>query len=164
MDREKRTYAFREYLLLVILTVVSALAFVGSLEIFEKKNFEINSSGTFPTLMSGLMLLCILFTLIRTRKKLPKDVEKYSGIGELIRESAKEEVPFDVLVSILMVIAYMVALGLIGFVPSSVVFILAIMFYLSKGKQKVWVLLLSGIGSIAAIYVVFRIIFKVLLP
>ncbi|WP_434310905.1 tripartite tricarboxylate transporter TctB family protein [Hominifimenecus sp. rT4P-3] len=164
MDREKRTFAFREYLLLVILTAVSALAFAGSLEIFSQKKFAINSSGTFPTVMSGLMLLCCLIALIGTPKRLPKDVEKYSGAGELIREAAKEEVPRDVLISILMVIVYMVALGLIGFIPSSLIFILAIMFYLSKGKRKAWVLLLSGTGSVAAIYVVFRIIFKVLLP
>ena len=59
---------------------------------------------------------------------------------------------------------YMAALGLVGFIPSSLAFILAIMFYLSKGKRKPWVILACGTGSVAAVYVVFRIIFKVLLP
>ena len=164
MDREKRTFAFREYLLLLILTGISLLAFVGSIQILAKKEFAVNSSGTFPTVMSGLMLLCCLITLAGTRKKLPKDAEKYSGAGELLKESAREEIPGDVLVSILMVIAYMAALGLVGFIPSSRAFILAIMFYLSKGKRKPWVILACGTGSVAAVYVVFRIIFKVLLP
>ena len=98
MDREKRTFAFREYLLLLILTGISLLAFVGSIQILAKKEFAVNSSGTFPTVMSGLMLLCCLITLAGTRKKLPKDAEKYSGAGELLKESAREEIPGDVLV------------------------------------------------------------------
>jgi len=164
MDREKKTFAFREYLLLVILTVLSLVAFIGSCQLMAKKDFAINSSGTFPFLMSGLMLLCMVGILIGTRKKLSKDVEKYASVGELIKASIQEAMPKDLLVIILMVIAYLVGLAYLGFVISSVAFILGAMFYLSKGKQKPLLLILSGAGSIAVIYVVFRIIFKVLLP
>jgi len=164
MDRDKKTFAFREYLMLIILTALSLVAFIGSCQLMAKKDFAINSSGTFPFLMSGFMLLCMVILLIGARKKLPRDVEKYTSVGELIKASIQEAIPKDLLITILMVIAYMVALAYVGFVISSVAFILGTMFYLSKGKQKPLVLVLSGIGSIAVIYVVFRIIFKVLLP
>ncbi|MCX2723136.1 tripartite tricarboxylate transporter TctB family protein [Roseibium salinum] len=75
---------------------------------------------------------------------------------------ARDIVPATVLVFIAFLIAYGLLLKPLGFIPTSALFLIAAVRILSR-RNWTWTLLVS-LGSLAVVWLVFRIVFTVLMP
>jgi hypothetical protein len=74
----------------------------------------------------------------------------------------REFLPLRHCVVLVLMLLYLAALPLIGFVPASGLFLFATFPYL--WRRNVLLTLVLSAASLAAIYVVFRIVFQVVLP
>lgn len=137
----------------IVLLVFSVCAFWKSYAI---EGFSsLTSSGVFPMLASGVMIISGIFILAKTAR-LPKSQEnsETSAIGYLL--------PAKFVVFVPMMIAFAAAMPWVGFFPSAAGFIfIAISFLWRKNViRTIFITLLS----VCAIYVIFRLLFKVVLP
>lgn len=162
--RERKTMLFRESMIWLMFAAISVWAFVSSMEMWKSKEFRISSCGTFPTILSGLMLLFCGLVLIRLIKA--KWVSEPASERFLLRlkEAILEEFPSRVIISFLIALAYLALLPFLSYIPATLVFLLAAMFYLDRGKHKKWLILAVAVGITLAFYLVFGIVFGVRLP
>lgn len=164
-SREEKTFFYRELVLWLVLAAFSVWALGNSILIWKAKKFAISSSGTFPVVLSGLMVifsLSIGFQLIRQRQKTRDagDFRFFKGLTEGFRE----EMPLHVVVSLLIAVGYVAVIHPIGYVPATLLFLIGEMLYLDKKKHKVWVLILTAAGVTLAFYLIFVKLFRVRLP
>jgi putative tricarboxylic transport membrane protein len=117
-----------------------------------------SSAGVFP-MLAGLAMVGSAVAILRQTLRMP--VEDGGGAG-VIRRFVARIAPAEVAVYALIVIGFMLALQPLGFVAAAFLFLLISFLYLRRGGI-VLALLLSA-GSIAAILVVFRYVFRVILP
>jgi hypothetical protein len=114
-----------------------------------------SSPGLFP-MLAGLVMVVAAATALLRSLALPPPEER--GVAAVTRRV----VPPSVVVYAAMIVAFMLALEPLGFVVSSFLFLLASFLYLHR-KSVLLALLLSA-GAVAAILVVFRYVFQVVLP
>lgn len=88
-----------------------------------------------------------------------KDLRLPKVEGESIR---RDILPVTVAILALMLVAYGVALKPLGFLPTSALFLIVAIKLLAR-RGWVWTLTVS-LGSLALIWVIFRIVFTVLMP
>lgn len=120
---------------------------------------SLDSAGVFPMLAGATMvgaLIAVLWQLHRFRNPAGAADE-----GRFARFS-REVLPPTVIVFLVLVVAYMLALERAGFLISSLVFLFLSIWFLYR-RSPLLVAVIS-VGSLAAIYIVFRYIFTVLLP
>lgn len=121
---------------------------------------SISSAGGWPMAASAVMVVCSLLIIGRNRRMPQVEV---TGALHALRRFGKEILPPHPLLGyVAIIVAYMLALEPIGFNVSSFLFLLASFWYLHR-KGLVLALALS-LGSVAAIYVTFQVIFRVILP
>ncbi|MDS9469503.1 tripartite tricarboxylate transporter TctB family protein [Paracoccus sp. MBLB3053] len=138
-------------------TVFNLFIFVASLVLlwsaYGISGFEaLSSPGAVPMATTLVMLISAGRILLDTMRK-PTDSEE---------TLARDILPRPVIFTIVMVVLYAVALAPLGFLPTSVLFLLGMIRYLS---QRGWGFCLAvSMGSVALIYLVFRMIFNVLMP
>ena len=109
----------------------------------------------FPMLASATMLLSSLVIL---RDVLSKPAAPEAGPARFQREI----LPVRLIVVVGLILAYVIAMPLLGFVVSSAGFLFLSVWYLwRKGPLVSAVLTLA---SLAAIYIIFRQVFQVVLP
>ena len=113
-----------------------------------------SSPSVFPKLASLIIIACGGVSLYRAIKRQapPKGETVFAYL-----------LPRDVLVVLLMLVAYCVALPKLHFIPSSYAFMVAGMIYLHRGKKIVQSLIYSAIALLVLV-VVFRYLFLVILP
>ena len=75
---------------------------------------------------------------------------------------AGQIIPLPIIVTIVMIALYAMALQPLGFIPTSILFLLVMVRYLS-GRSWGFCLGVS-VGTVALIYLIFRLIFAVLMP
>ncbi len=121
---------------------------------------SISSAGTFPMVAAAVMVFCSLVVVWRNFR-MPR-VEADGFRGEM-RRFAVEIAPLRPLgIYVGIIVAYMFAIEPLGFSISSLVFLFASFWYLHR-KGLVFAAGLS-IASVTAIYALFRVVFKVVLP
>jgi len=128
---------------------------------YKIAGFEsISSGGAYPMFAASLMVISSIVVILRNRR-MPK-VEA-SGPREEWRRFRHEVAPSYPLIGYVGIIGlYMFLVEPLGFNLSSFLFLLASFSYLYR--RGFWLALGLSIGSVAAIYVVFRLVFRVVLP
>ena len=117
----------------------------------------LSTPGVFPMLATGAMVVSGLFILAGTVRR-PAEPGTESAGARFWREM----LPLRHCVMLGLMLAYLAALPLLGFVVASALFLFAAFQYL--WRRNVLVTLVLSAVSLAAIYVVFRIVFQVVLP
>ena len=111
-----------------------------------------SSPRSIPLATTGVMVISSALVLFKTAR-LPLDR------AETI---AKDILPPVVLVFAMFLVLYGVVLRPLGFLPTSALFLIAAIKILAK-RNWVWTLTVS-LGSLIAIWLIFRIVFSVLMP
>lgn len=112
----------------------------------------LSAPGAIPMASTAIMVICAALILVQSLKRPGKTSEK------LIRDI----LPLPVVATILAITAYAFLLKPLGFLPTSFLFLLALIKLLS-GRGILWC---SGtaILCVALIYCIFRLVFSVLMP
>jgi putative tricarboxylic transport membrane protein len=120
---------------------------------------SITSAGVYPMLVSATMVLCIVVTLVQSRRA---EAEAAAPGESAARHFLRRLLPLELVAFTAAIVLYMLALEWLGFVVASYLFLLASMRLLGSTR---WGLnaLVSAL-SLAGIYVVFQTIFAVVLP
>ncbi len=137
----------------ILLIVFSVTAFWQSYAISGLRG--LSEPGVFPMLASATM---VLSSLVIMRKLIAKRQSSEVGQASFL----KDIVPFQLLVVVGFILVYVVAMPLIGFVFSSAIFLFASFWLLWRKGPFVSAALTAG--SLAVVYVVFRLVFQVVLP
>lgn len=134
----------------VFLVVLSL--FIGW-QAYGISGFEaLSSPGSFPMAVAAVMTVSALIVLLKTLR-----IREHDG-SRLLRDI----LPVPILVLIAMIAAYAAALQPLGFLPTSLIFLtVAIRFLAKRGLMRSFVI---AVGSLALIYIVFRLVFSVLMP
>lgn len=145
------------------------LVFTGLLLVFSvfmlwqaysiSKFESITSAGSFPMFVTAVMLITALVIAGQTVRARPLPRE---GGETLARQFARQITPLVLVSFTLAIVAYMLMLDAIGFVPASYLFLVVSMRLLG-GRRIVLNLVVSAL-SLAAIYVIFQTVFSVVLP
>lgn len=112
----------------------------------------LSAPGSVPMATTAVMVVCAAIISLRTLR-LPVVP------GESLR---RDILPGVVIVLALMLVAYAVLLRPLGFLPTSALFLIAAMKILAR---RSWLFTLGvALGSLAVIWLIFRIVFTVLMP
>jgi hypothetical protein len=120
---------------------------------------SLSSAGVFPMLAGATMvgtMAAVVVNLWRTRSAEPVAAE------DQLRRFGREVMPIVIIAFVGLIIAYMLALEQVGFLISSMAFLFLSIWFLDR-KGPLRALIISA-GALAVIYVIFRLIFRVLLP
>ena len=112
----------------------------------------LSGSGAVPMATTAVMAICAGMILWETMRKSRITGEKLE----------RDILPPSVLVTIVAIIAYALALQPLGFLPTSFLFLWGMMRYLTR-RSVVWSAIVA-LGTIAMVYLIFRLIFSVLMP
>ena len=131
--------------------------FLASLFLFWSaygiSGFEaLSSPGVVPMATTFVMIYSSGTILWEVLRKKPSTTETLTG----------QIIPAPVVVTIVMVALYAVLLQPLGFIPTSILFLLVMIRYLS-GRPWGFCLAVS-VGTVALIYLIYRLIFAVLMP
>ncbi len=120
---------------------------------------SISSAGTFPMGAAAIMVVAMALILLNNRKLETPEVD---GLKDELQKAAKNVLPKVFLVYTGIIIAYMILIQPLHFLPSSFGFLLISMIYL-KGSTLINSLIISSL-TLACIYMVFQHFFRVVLP
>ncbi len=137
----------------LLLAVFSVTAFWQSFAISGFRG--LSEPGVFPMLASATMLLSSLMIL---RDVMSKSINPDTGLAQFRREI----VPARLIVVVGFILAYVIAMPLLGFVISSAGFLFLSVWYLWRKGPLVSAAL--TLASLAVIYFIFRQVFQVVLP
>jgi len=115
----------------------------------------LSSPSVFPKLSSALIMIFSTINFAKAIKKEKPPKENNQVFHYLL--------PRDVMVVILLLVAYCIALPKLHFALSSYVFMVAAMTYLNRGKKVILSLLVSAL-ALALLIGIFRYLFLVILP
>lgn len=137
--------AFTLFLLLASLGLLwSAYGIAG----FE----ALSSPGAVPMATTAIMVVTAIMVLIQTLRR-PTGTTQTFGTHIL---------PLSVIVTIALIVAYGWLLRPLGFIPTSVLFLSALVWFLSR--RPVLFCLAVSVGTVALIWLIFRMVFSVLMP
>ncbi len=108
---------------------------------------------------AAIMVVAMALILLNNRKLETPDVD---GFKDELQQAAKKVLPKVFLVYAGVIIAYMILIQPLHFLPSSFAFLLVSMIYL-KGSTILKSLIISTL-TLACIYIVFQFFFRVVLP
>ena len=120
---------------------------------------SISSAGTFPMVAAAIMVVAMALILMNNRKLETPDTD---GFKDELQRAAKKVLPKVFLVYTGVIIAYMILIQPLHFLPSSFAFLLVSMIYL-KGSTLIKSLIISTL-TLACIFIVFQYFFRVVLP
>jgi hypothetical protein len=120
---------------------------------------SISSAGSFPMAAAGAMVIAMIFILKENRKLRKAEAENL--IDEMVI-AGKEVWPRVILFYAGFIVAYVVLIQPLHFMPSSFVFLLVSIVFLKGGGFKKSLLIATGM--LFGIYIVFQFIFRVCLP
>ena len=145
-----------ELLFSLCLIVFSAAAFWQSYKISGFSG--LSKPGVFPMLASGSMCAAsvVIFIGALLRRAAP------GGVAAAFRRFFDEVLTRDIAILAALMICFVGAMSYVGFVVAAALFqFVAMLIFWRRGV--LWALLVSA-GSTAAIYLIFRMIFQVVLP
>ena len=127
---------------------------------YEISGFEaLSSPGAFPMAAAAVMVISALIVVIGDLRR-PREVE--GRIADHARSFSTQITPVVVVVFAGCVVAYSAMLDTLGFLPASFLFLLVAIKFLHR--RSIAFSFIVSLGSLIAIYVVFRLIFTVVLP
>ncbi|MCX7646095.1 MAG: tripartite tricarboxylate transporter TctB family protein [Rhodobacteraceae bacterium] len=134
-----------------VLMVLASLVLLW--EAYGISGFEaLSAPGTVPMATTAVMAVCAAIVMLRTFR-LPR--AEGEGFWKVV-------LPRPVIVVALLLVGYALLLRPLGFLPTSLLFLVIAVKYLSR---RGWGFTLAvSAGSLLAIYLVFRIVFTVLMP
>lgn len=157
MSQQEQTSLGRrgERIFIAVLIVFSAAALWQAWLIagFSK----LSSPGVFPMLAATIMLISALFAF---RGKKPGAVD--AGDNDTTAAGNMPVLPARVALMATMLILYILAMPLLGFLLDSGLFLLASFCYL--WKKPLWMSLITTALSLIVIHLLFRVVFQVILP
>jgi hypothetical protein len=134
-----------------IMFLIGALGYYFALDMTSG---EFSSPSVFPKLASTLIMACSAVNFFKAlRREQPEAAASLTGYL----------LPMDVVVVVVLLVAYCFALPRLHFVASSYAFMVIGMVYLQRGKNIIRALLISAL-SLAVLVAVFRYLFLVILP
>ncbi|TGN68731.1 tripartite tricarboxylate transporter TctB family protein [Paracoccus liaowanqingii] len=138
----------------LVFNIVIMLASFGLLySAYGISGFEaLSAPGAVPMATTAIMGVCAVLIL---RDTLRKD-------GDTTQTLAAHILPLIVIVTIAMIAAYALLLRPLGFLPTSVLFLLVMVRFLSK--RSLAFCLAVSVGTVLLIWIIFRLIFAVLMP
>lgn len=119
----------------------------------------LSSPGAFPLAASAVMVLAALIVVVNDLRRRAADRGR---AGDRADSFSSRVTPTVVVVFAGFVIGYSALLDVLGFLPSSLLFLFVAIQFLHRGS--VAFSLAVSLGSLIAIYVVFRLVFTVVLP
>lgn len=158
MNPEQRTWRYREYFVLIVSTLMNFFLLSESVRIFLKKPGA-DTPGTFPLLLSAVMLLLNICLFAETRHRIPRNTEKFPSLPAALSACVREELPLNVVVTLFATAAYIALMAAAGFAVSTFLFLVGLTVYLDRKKWKV--ALISSAVITGVIYVIFGMIFRV---
>ena len=120
---------------------------------------SVSSPGAFPMAAGLVMVISAILVLIGHRKLEKPDVENFADEMKL---AVKNVFPKEFIIYAGIIIAYMVLIQPLHFLPSSFAFMVVSMLVL-RGSGIVKSLLISAV-TLACIYVIFQYFFRVIMP
>ena len=141
---------------MALIVVFSAFMLWSSFRI--SKFDSISSPGVFPMLCAGLMLVTGLMSLRQAWKASPSADTDQTVFQQFVIQLA----PLKLILFVALILAYMLALEVTGFLVSSYVFLLLSMQVL--GSKKIFVNIWVSALVLFCIFIVFRTAFSVVLP
>lgn len=117
-----------------------------------------SSAGIFPMLAGLTMVGSAIAILLETLRMRP---ESDPGRGS-VRRFVARVTPNVIAVYALIIIGFMLTLETLGFIVAAFLFLLISLLYLHR--KGIMPALLISVGSIAAILLIFRYVFRVILP
>lgn len=137
--------------------VFSAAVFAASVFLlwtaFRISGFEaLSAPGTVPMVTTGLMTLTSGMVMVEAFRKPATTSEKIE----------RDILPMPVVATVVLIAAYAVLLKPLGFIPTSFLF-LAAMIRLLSGGGTVRVALIAAL-AVLGVWIVFRLVFSVLMP
>lgn len=137
----------------VFIIVILAASLFLLFSAYGISGFEsLSSAGAVPMVTTGAMVVCGVLILVDALRKSP-------AADETVAQSI---LPPMVIVTILAIAAYALLLKPVGFIPTSFLFLLGLMKVYSR--RSLGFCIATAAGSVAAIYIIFRLIFSVLMP
>ncbi|MDX9861344.1 MAG: tripartite tricarboxylate transporter TctB family protein [Rhodospirillales bacterium] len=121
---------------------------------------SISSGGAYPMFAAALMVISSLVVVVRNRCS-PK-VEATGPAEEWRRFRHEVAPPYPLIGYIGIIVLYMLLVEPLGFNLSSFLFLFGSFAYLYR--RGIWLALGLSIGSVVVIYIVFRLVFRVILP
>ena len=121
---------------------------------------SISSGGAYPMFAAALMAISSLVIVLRNRRS-PK-VEATGPAGEWHRFRKEVAPPYPLIGYVGIMVLYMLLMEPLGFNLSSFLFLFGSFAYLYR--RGIWLALGLSLGSVIVIYVVFRLVFRVILP
>jgi len=137
----------------ILLVMFSALVFWESYRISGFSG--LSTGGAMPMFASGVMFISAIVILGGT---LRRSKAQHSGLSGLVAYLF----PLRIVVFVVLLVAYVVVIPIIGFLVASTALLLISIWWLWD-RGFVWALVLSLIFG-AAIHVLFRVVFQVVLP
>lgn len=120
---------------------------------------SINSPGTFPMGAAAVMVVSATLILFHNRKLAKPHAD---SLKVELRQAAAEVLPRVFLVYTVVIIAYMLLIRPLHFLPSSFAFMLLSIIYLKGGRPLKGLVISSAM--LGFIYIVFQYFFRVVLP
>lgn len=112
----------------------------------------LSSPGAVPMATTAIMAVAAAMILRDALRKAPDAGARFS----------REILPVSVIVTIALIAGYAVLLRPLGFLPTSLLFLLLMVRFLSR---RSWAFCLAvSVGTVALIWIIFRLIFSVLMP
>jgi len=140
---------------LFFVTLITGFSVVALWQAYEISHFTgLSTPGIFPMLAAGTMLVSALFIL--------NDSLSRRNIRSNPDHVKVHVLTWRFVVVIALVAAYVLAMPYIGFMLGSAAFLFASFLYLWRKSVGISTLLTTG--TLLAIYLIFRILFKVVLP
>lgn len=157
MQTSRRARLPGEFVFILLLLAASAFLLWASVGISGFSSFT--SAGSFPMAAAAVMLVCGVIMAVQARRQ-PRELP---APGEGRAAHFRRRVTPRLIVWMLVVlVAYMLSMERIGFVPASYLFLVVAMRLLGERR---WLFNL-GIAALAlvAVYLVFQLAFTVVLP
>lgn len=125
------------------------------------------SPGFLPIILGVGLIALSLILLVRTLVQEKVTAEKFAGMaktfGKSFASSFKDKGMIRMITgTAIMAVLTFVLMGLIPFWAGGTIFLIGMMFYLKATKW--WIILLSSVGTIGVIYLLFQFAFKTILP
>lgn len=146
-----------EFVFILLLLAASAFLLWASVGISGLSSFT--SAGAFPMAAAAVMVVCGLVIAVQTLRLRAEPPAEGEGAASHFR---RRVVPSLIVWMLVLLVAYMVSLERIGFLPASYLFLVIGMRLL--GERRWLVNLALGALALAAIYLVFQLAFTVVLP
>ena len=120
---------------------------------------SISSAGTFPLAASAVMVLSSCLILLKNRRL---EKPETRNLRDELAHAAKVVLPYKFLIYTIIVMAYVILLQPLHFLPSSFAFLVISIIYL-KGTTVPKALIIST-SILVFIYILFQYVFRVVLP